>query len=141
VDEKRRQAVVGSVEATAKNRGWFFGFFMDEPLLRSDLVEVAWQKTADRAAPADADEAHFHRATLEINVVISGSIRLKINDVQHDLCKGDFLVVWPESVVSDIVRDADTEIIVVRAPSVPDDKVIGERANDSAREEALELDP
>jgi hypothetical protein len=27
----------------AANKGWFFGAFMDNPLLRSNLVEVAWQ--------------------------------------------------------------------------------------------------
>jgi hypothetical protein len=44
--------------------------------------------------------------------------------MQHELRKGDFFVVWPESVLSEIVRDADTEILVIRAPSVPNDKVV-----------------
>ena len=35
--------------------------------------------------------------------------------------QGDFFIVWPKSVVSDITTDADTEMLVVRAPSVPDD--------------------
>jgi hypothetical protein len=35
------------------------------------------------------------------------------------LRKGDFFVVWPESVVSDITADADSEMLVVRVPSVP----------------------
>ena len=56
--------------------------------------------------------------------MVCGSIRLKINDMQHELRKGDFFVVWPESVLSEIVRDADTEILVIRAPSVPNDKVV-----------------
>jgi quercetin dioxygenase-like cupin family protein len=93
---------------------------MDEPLLQSDLVEVAWQKVPN-AAPSP-DQRHLHRHSVEINVVLNGSVRLKINDETHDLSKGDFYVVWPETVVSEIATDADAEVLVVRAPSVADDK-------------------
>jgi len=118
---KRGRSIVGTVDSKARERGWFFGRFMDEPLLHSELVEVAWQKVPNRTP--SADQRHLHRHTVEVNVVLSGSIRLKIDEVEHNLRKGDFFVVWPESVVSEITTDAETEILVVRAPSVADDKL------------------
>jgi hypothetical protein len=33
-------------------------------------------------------------------------------------------VIWPESVVSDITTDADAEVLVVRTPSVDNDKFV-----------------
>ena len=95
---------------------------MDDPLLNSDLVEVAWQSVPN-LTPSPA-QRHLHRRTVEINVILNGAVRLKIDDVQHDLGKGDFYVVWPESVVSDIETDPDAEVLVVRAPSVENDKFI-----------------
>ena len=120
MEDKRGQAFVGSVDEHAQERGWFFGHFMNEPLLHSDLVEVTWQRLANRA-PAD-DRRHLHRRTVEINLVIAGSVELRINDVEHSLRRGDFFVIWPEAIVSDIRSDADAEMVVIRAPSVPDDK-------------------
>jgi hypothetical protein len=119
--EKRGASLVGNVDAHATERGWFFGYFQKERLLQSELVEVAWQKGPGKTP--SPEQAHFHRQTVEINVVLAGSIRLQLDGVEHHLRKGDFFVVWPECVVSDITTDADTEVLVVRAPSVPDDKV------------------
>jgi hypothetical protein len=122
METKRGRSIVGTVDADARERGWFFGCFMDEPLLQSDLVEVAWQKVPDLRP--SADQKHLHRHTVEVNVVLSGSIRLKIDDVEHSLRKGNFYIIWPESVVSEITTDAETEILVVRAPSVANDKML-----------------
>lgn len=120
MENKRRRSFIGAVGSTAKERGWFFGHFMDEPLLQSDLVEVAWQDVPNQTPRPE--QRHLHRRTVEINVVLSGFVSLKVDDVPHDLEKGDFFVVWPESVVSDITTDADAAILVVRAPSIANDK-------------------
>jgi len=120
VENKRGRSVVGTVTSSAKDRGWFFGHFMEEPLLQSDLVEVAWQNVPDKTP--SPDQRHVHRRSVEINVVLAGSVQLRIDDVEHRLTKGDFYVVWPESVVSDIATDGDAEVLVVRAPSIAGDK-------------------
>jgi mannose-6-phosphate isomerase-like protein (cupin superfamily) len=120
VESKRGQSFVGAVESSAKDRGWFFGHFMDEPLLESDLVEVTWQRVPNKTP--SPEQRHLHRCSVEINVVLSGTMSVKINDVEHTLGKGDFFVIWPESVVSDVTTSADAEVLVVRAPSVADDK-------------------
>ncbi len=120
MDAKRGRSVVGTVSSYARERGWFFGHFMDEPLLQSELVEVAWQ-TLPNVTPSP-NQRHEHRRTVEINVILSGSVHLTIDDMKHNLGKGDFYIVWPESVVSDIETDDDAEVLVVRAPSVINDK-------------------
>ena len=121
--ENRGRALVGTVSEHEKTKGWFFGAFVDDPLLRSDLVEVAWQKLPDLTP--SPDQEHFHRATVEINIVIKGSIELSIDGERHKLETGQFYVIWPESVVSDLTTGDDTELIVVRAPSIPGDKFLG----------------
>jgi hypothetical protein len=120
LDTKRGRSVVGTVSSYARERGWFFGHFMDEPLLQSELVEVGWQKVPN--VMPSPDQRHLHKRTVEINIVLGGSVRLKIDDVTHDLAKGDFYVVWPESIISHIETDDEAEVLVVRAPSVINDK-------------------
>jgi len=120
LEENRGRSFVGNVQGSARDRGWFFGHFMDDSLLQSDLVEVCWQKVPNKT-PAP-EQRHLHRRTVEINIVIGGTVRLKIDDEQHDLGKGDFFVVWPECVVSDVETDGEAQVIVVRAPSVANDK-------------------
>ncbi len=104
MDTKRGSSIVGTVSSYARERGWFFGHFMDEPLLQSELVEVAWQKVP------------------KPNALARLATSTQGEPLTHDLGKGDFYVVWPESVVSDIETDEDTEVLVVRAPSVSNDK-------------------
>lgn len=127
LDDNRRRAFVGTVADYEKNKGWFFGSFVDNPLLRSNLVEVAWQKLPG-IAPS-ADQEHFHKATVEIDIVIKGSITLDIDGVRHTLDAGQCYVIWPESVVSNITTTENTELIVVRAPSIPSDKFAGSPAD------------
>jgi hypothetical protein len=116
-----RKAFVGNVDEYAKGKGWFFGAFMDHSALRSNLVEVAWQRIPN-LVPAP-EQAHFHQASVEINVVIQGCIELTIDQTRHRLTKGQCYVIWPETTVSDLTTGDDTELIVIRAPSIPDDKV------------------
>ena len=80
MESKRRHSFVGAVESYAEDRGWFFGHFMDEPLLRSDLVEVAWQRVPNKTP--GPEQRHLHRRSVEINVVLRGTMSIKINEVE-----------------------------------------------------------
>ncbi|HLC91497.1 MAG TPA: cupin domain-containing protein [Candidatus Saccharimonadales bacterium] len=112
------KSIVGHVSDYTKRKGWFFGSFMDEPLLQTDLAEVAWQQIPN--LKPSLDQTHFHTSSVEINIIIQGKMQITIDGQQHELQKGDFYVIWPESVVSNITTDKDTELIVVRAPSIND---------------------
>jgi quercetin dioxygenase-like cupin family protein len=109
---------VGKVTDFAKQKGWFFGHFATDELLKTDLVEIGWQKVSDKkAAPLDK---HLHTKSVEINIVIRGDVMVTIGGKKHELHEGDFYVVWPETILENLESTKDTEIIVVRAPSVTD---------------------
>jgi len=112
---------VGKVADFAKEKGWFFGQFATDELLKTDLVEVGWQKVANKNA--SPEDKHLHTSSVEINIVIAGDVTVTINGEKHELHKGDFYVIWPETILESFATSKDTEIIVIRAPSV-NDKVV-----------------
>ena len=115
---------IGKVSDFVKSKGWFFGHFAQDELLQSDDVEIAWQKIfTKKALPEDK---HYHRDSVEINIVISGEVRITINREKHILHKGEFYIIWPETIVEEVEAGEDTELIVVRSPSM-NDKVIIEK--------------
>ncbi len=113
---------IGSTSESAKERGWFFGSFTDEPLLRSDQVEVAWQHIPN--VVPKTKECHFHRESVEITIVISGRIRVAINGTEYSLGAGEFYVVWPLTTVEMLSTDAQATLIVVRSPSIYDKQIV-----------------
>jgi mannose-6-phosphate isomerase-like protein (cupin superfamily) len=115
-----KKCFVGRVADYTKTKGWFFGHFMDEELLRSGLVEVAWQDISNKTP--DARDRHWHQESVEINIVIAGRVAVTIDGEQHEVGKGEFYVVYPLAIVEAVAADADTELIVVRAPSRAGDK-------------------
>lgn len=111
---------IGKVGDYAHKKGWFFGHFMEEPLLRSDFVEVAYQDVSDKKV--DPKDWHYHKKSLEINIVISGQAKFKINGESVTVGGGEFYVVYPYTTIEEFSTSPDTKIIVVRIPSVPGDK-------------------
>lgn len=109
---------VGKISDYSKINGWFFGHFADEELLKSELVEVKWQNISNKKA--SPEDKHLHKDSVEINIILSGEVRVTINEEKFTLYKGEFYVVWPESVIKDIEASENTELIVIRAPSIND---------------------
>ena len=69
----KKKFSIGKVKDYSQQKGWFFGYFMTEQALKSNLVEVAWQDISNKQ-PSPEDK-HFHKQTIEINIVISGEVR------------------------------------------------------------------
>jgi len=113
---------IGSTSDSAKERGWFFGSFIDEPLLRSSQVEVAWQHIPN--VVPQTKERHFHTESVEINIVVSGRVRLPIDGTEYSLGAGEFYVIWPLTTVEMLSTDAEAAVIVVRSPSVNDKHIV-----------------
>ena len=122
LDKNKGKYIVGKVNDYAKRKGWFFGQFADNELLKSDLVEVSWQKISGKqAAPEDK---HFHTSSVEINIVISGEISLAINGKDFTFHKEEFWVIWPEIMVENVRAGDNAELVVLRAPGVNDKQII-----------------
>ncbi len=97
---------VGKVQDFSKRKGWFFGAFMDEPLLQSDLVEVGWQHLSN--VKPSPDQKHFHKESVEINIMLTGWMEITINGNQHRLGPGDIYIIWPYTVVDELTTGEDT---------------------------------
>ena len=112
----------GNIKDFQKTKGYFIGQFMGErnfPQLETDEVEIAWKTLP---ITFNEQEPHFHKKGIEINIVISGSYRIWIEGEEKEFKKGDFLVVYPEARLRNVSAKEGTELIVVKAPSVPGDK-------------------
>ena len=101
--------------------GWFFGHFMAGkgfPELQNENIEIAWKKVDHTLK----DPIHIHKQCLEVNIIIKGSYTVKVNGEVRKLSAGEFLVVNPNTPGEVISCEDDTEIIVVKTPSVVGDK-------------------
>lgn len=95
-------------------RGWLIGDF-EPSLVRLkgfEICLISHQK-------GEETQAHFHTSSEEINVVISG--RLLVNQVILE--KGDIFT-YERLEVSQVEFLEDSELLVVRIPSSPNDKVL-----------------
>jgi mannose-6-phosphate isomerase-like protein (cupin superfamily) len=122
IDKTNKGYYIGKIRDLAKGKGWFYGHFMDEGPLQNDDVEIAWQELSNmRTIP---DNRHYHKNSVEINIVISGSLDITIDGVSVHVEKGEFYIIFPLAVVEKIDAGPQTEVIVVRTPSIENDKVL-----------------
>ena len=97
-------------------RGWFVGDF--EPnCLRTKSCEVG----VKHYAKGTVEQAHLHRVVAEVTLVVSG--RARVGDME--LRAGQGLLVSPGE-VAEFEALEDTVTVVVKLPSVPDDKYVVE---------------
>jgi hypothetical protein len=93
-------------------KGWFVGDF-ELSAFRTPAAEVCFMRHFKGEVP----RPHHHKIATEITAIIRGKVQ--INDAIF--VEGDVLVVEPnESVAPKILED--TEVIVVKVPSIPGDK-------------------
>lgn len=118
MNKNKGRFLVGKTSDYEKGKGWFFGDFADNTLLKSDLVEVALQNIS-RIHPSPSDK-HFHTSSVEITVVISGMMSADINGEHFVIHKGEFYVIWPETTIENVAAEEETQVIVIRAPSIND---------------------
>ena len=113
---------LGKLEDFQKFSGYFIGRFMGEkgfPVLETDKVEVAWKKLPTNFSD---EKPHFHKKGVEINIVINGKYKALVNGELIEISEKEFLVVYPQSTLKNVSATEGTELIVVKAPSVSDDK-------------------
>lgn len=96
----------------AMTKGWFVGDF-SPAALRSTACEVA----VKHYVAGDAEPAHIHRIATEITAIISGRVLM----CGREWTAGDILTIEPGE-ATDFLALTDTVTVVVKLPSVPDDK-------------------
>ena len=94
--------------------GWFVGDFCPS-VLRSTDFEVGYKQYLK----GQRDERHYHKIATEITVIVRG--RAIICD--KELEQGDIITIQA-GVVSGFEALTDVDLIVVKFPSVPNDKYI-----------------
>lgn len=94
--------------------GWFIGNF-EPTLLKTENFEVAhhFYKKEFRSVP------HMHKVATEYNYIISGKVRID----EKILWRGDMFIYEPGD-VSDVVFLEDTDLLIIKTPSLPNDKYL-----------------
>ena len=93
-------------------KGWFVGNF-EPSIFKTEEFEVGHHKHPK----GDPTQNHYHKKSTEINVIIKG--KMIVNG--KELKAGDIFSFEPYEVAEAEFLE-DTELIVVRNASVPDDK-------------------
>ncbi len=89
------------------------------PILETTEVEVAYKKLPEKF---EEERPHYHKKGVEINIVIKGKYKVQINESIIVISQKEFLVVYPQAKLKNISAQKGTELIVIKAPSVPNDK-------------------
>lgn len=94
--------------------GWFAGDF-SPAALRNSAFEVA----VKRYRAGQQEPAHYHKVATELTVIVVGRVRM----CGRELGEGDIAILDPHEATSfEALEDSVT--VVVKTPSVPDDKYL-----------------
>lgn len=94
--------------------GWFIGNF-EPAVLKTDQFEVAYHKHKK----GEQHDIHYHKKATEYNLLIRG--KMIMND--KEFSEGDIVIMEPYD-VAEAVFLTDVEIVVVKVPSVKNDKYV-----------------
>lgn len=104
--------ITGKLQETSG--GWFVGDFEDAVYKTTNFeASLKIHKKGEQW------ETHFHRFLDEINLVISGRIRIQ----GQEFSKGDIFVMEPNE-ISDPVFLEDCVIVCLKSPRIRGDKVV-----------------
>lgn len=94
--------------------GWFVGDF-NPSLIKQSEFEVAIK----RYSKGEKEDNHKHEIAIEITVIVEG--RVLMNEKEYS--KNDIIYISPGETTDFIVLE-DTITVVVKTPSLPNDKYI-----------------
>lgn len=94
--------------------GWFIGNF-NPTAYETDEFEVCY-KTHKKGEEWDT---HYHKIATEINYLIKGKILIQ----DTLLTSGDIFIMHPYEVANPVFLE-DCELVIVKTPSVTDDKIV-----------------
>lgn len=95
-------------------KGWFVGRFTPS-VLQTDAFEAGLKIYKS----GDSEQVHFHKIATEITVIASGRVKM----CGKEWGPGSIIVLSPGD-ITDFIAIEDTHTIVIKVPSVPDDKYV-----------------
>jgi quercetin dioxygenase-like cupin family protein len=100
------------------HKGWFVGDF-SPALYRNKEFEIGHHKHTK----GEPTFPHFHKLTTEMNYILKGKLKVSGRILQE----GDIWIYEPGE-TSDVTFLDDSELIVIRWPSIPTDKYEAHRS-------------
>ncbi len=94
------------------NRGWFVGDFIPTLMPTGD-IEIA----VKRYKAGESEGRHVHKIATELTLIVSGKVRMNNEEYIAD----DIIEILPNE-PTDFFAIEDTVTLVVKTPSVPNDK-------------------
>jgi uncharacterized cupin superfamily protein len=104
-----------------ETRGYLCGDF-NKAIIQTKKMEVA-HMDSDLLKVHLGKKPHHHNKIDEMIIVIKGNIEQEVDSKIIKLKKGDFLFIKAKSITRSIKVVTGTEIIVVKSPSIPKDKI------------------
>ena len=94
--------------------GWFIGNF-EPTLLKTSDFEVAYKSYSK----GQCEMRHLHKIAIEYTLIIEGEVLM--NNIEY--YDGDIIIIKPNQ-STDFKALKDTKTLVVKLPSIPDDKYL-----------------
>ena len=122
IEHRDNYFVVQLSEFRGSTKGYFLGRFMGEqgyPFLNFEELEIASMELPI----VDESKPHYHLVSTEVTIVTEGCLTLIVDQQQEiQLKKGEFVVIPPGTVLQNPVNEPGTKVIVIKFPSIPEDK-------------------
>lgn len=123
--ECNKQFIVCKPDELGTRGGWLAGYFIKSPysMLAFSEVEVALMQLPE-VNPA---LPHYHKIGTEITVATMGKLTIRYGELNTELSmvelkKGQAMIIYPGIVQQNPENEPGTEVVVVKFPSVPNDK-------------------
>ena len=121
MEQKEGKYLLGKPEEIKGTKGYLVGAFM-ESAGYSDLQNESLEIAVLDLPVCDESKPHYHKVMTEINYVISGKLDLVVDGEELVAEAGQFFVIKPGTVLQNPTNDPGTRVVVVKSPSLPDDK-------------------
>ena len=110
---------IDNIKNYSSTKDWICGQFFDEGnIVKNDNLEVK----LSTMLPGFTEPVHFHPHGTEVVIILEGKVTFQLNGVSKVLTDGDFIFITNKVKEAVIEVHNPTKYIVVRTPSVPDNK-------------------
>jgi quercetin dioxygenase-like cupin family protein len=100
--------------------GWFVGNF-SPTVFKTEDVEISHQKHKK----GETGKEHFHTDSVEINYILKGELM-----ASGTLLSNGDIFIYGKNEISKVIFLENTDLIIVRLPSSPEDKVFVEKEDE-----------